>query len=282
MEGREQLKKKFKVANIGYESYRALIDSAVNKKDDGIDIDERDGLRLAARTDTKKLLSFFDDRTDNKPQWSIRLNPENILGLDISHVSAEGATFFLTVEGGSQEDELGAVRLGLGTNKPQYTLDVRGTVSMKTRVGAFKVGKVPADKKWYTILDESHGLSNCQAYEIFAHINDNDTERYALTHAVILISKGRRGETIRITRASSKYFWGKFLNKIKFRWKRVYGKYVIQIKARDHMGYNSVGQTKNIYFRVTKLWDQEFENDNYTETRKVKSAKRIKINSPAR
>ena len=39
MEGRAQLKKKFEAANIGYESYRALIDSTINKKDDGIDID---------------------------------------------------------------------------------------------------------------------------------------------------------------------------------------------------------------------------------------------------
>lgn len=279
MEGREQLKKKFKVANIGYESYRALIDSSVNRKDDGIDIDDRDGLRLAARTETKKLLSFFDDKTDNKPQWFLRMNPDNIKGLDISHITAEGATFFLTVEEDDDSEEGSSVRLGLGTNKPQYTLDVQGTVSMKARVGAFKSGKVPADKKWYTILDESHGLSNCQAYEIIAHINDNDTDRYALTIATLLISKGRRGETIRITRAASKYFWGKFLNKIKFRWKKVYGKYVIQIRARDHMGYNSVGQTKNVYYRVTKLWDKEFENDNYTETRKVKQSKRIKINT---
>ena len=52
MEGRAQLKKKFEAANIGYESYRALIDSTINKKDDGIDIDERDGLRLAPGSDS--------------------------------------------------------------------------------------------------------------------------------------------------------------------------------------------------------------------------------------
>jgi hypothetical protein len=280
MEGRAQLKKKFEAANIGYESYRALIDSTINKKDDGIDIDERDGLRLAPGSDSGRLLSLFGDRAGTAAEWFIRLNPENTKGLDISSELTQGRTLFLTVEEEFVDDELiHEVRVGIGTIKPQFTLDVEGTVAMRARVGTFKADSVPADKQWHTILAEGDGLNDCQAYEIFAHIFDTKTERYALTHAVILIAKGRRGERIKITRAGSSYLWGRFLNRIKFRIKREYGKEVVQMRARDHYGFTNDGKPKMIFYRVTKIWDRAFENEGYRERRNVKQTmpKRIKI-----
>lgn len=280
MEGRSQLKKKFEAANIGYESYRALIDSSINKKDDGIDIDEIDGLRLSPNSDSSRLLSLFSDRTANSAEWFIRLNPENNQGLDISSELTEGRTLFLTVDEDDLDEEMQpTIKVGIGTMKPQYTLDVDGTIGAKARVGTFKVGSIPADKQWHTIINESEGLTDCQAYEIFAHIYDNDSERYSLTHAVILIAKGRRGERMKITRASSRYLWGRFLNRIKFRIKREYGKDVVQMKARDHYGFSASGKAKAIFFRITKLWDREFENEGYQEKRNVKQTmpKRIKI-----
>jgi hypothetical protein len=280
MEGRAQLKKKFEAANIGYESYRALIDSTINKKDDGIDIDERDGLRLAPGSDSGRLLSLFGDRAGTAAEWFIRLNPENTKGLDISSELTQGRTLFLTVEEEFVDDELiHEVRVGIGTIKPQFTLDVEGTVAMRARVGTFKADSVPADKQWHSILAEGDGLNDCQAYEIFAHIYDTKTERYALTHAVILIAKGRRGERITITRAGSSYLWGRFLNRIKFRIKREYGKEVVQMRARDHYGFTNDGKPKMIFYRVTKIWDRAFENEGYRERRNVKQTmpKRIKI-----
>lgn len=280
MEGRAQLKKKFEAANIGYESYRALIDSTINKKDDGIDIDERDGLRLAPGSDSGRLLSLFGDRAGTTAEWFIRLNPDNNKGLDISSDFTPGRTLFLSVDEDYIDDELQhEVKVGIGTMKPQFTLDVEGTVAMRARVGTFKASSIAADKQWHTILSENDGLNDCQAYEIFAHIYDNQTERYALTHAVILIAKGRRGQRIKLTRASSSYLWGRFLNRIKFRIKREYGKEVVQMKARDHYGFSSDGKPKTIFYRVTKLWDRSFENEGYLERRNVKQTipKRIKI-----
>ncbi|MCB9233191.1 MAG: hypothetical protein H6581_16160 [Bacteroidia bacterium] len=278
MEGREQLKKKFKVANIGYESYRALIESTLNKKDDGIEKNTEDGLKLWVEGGSSKLLSFFGDKTSHKAEWYIRLNPENLKGLDISKDGMLGRTFFIKVDDEGIDDEREKeVKVGIGTSHPQTTLDVNGTISMEARVGSFKMGKIPADRKWHTILDEADGLSDCQAYEIFSHINDDDTRRYSLTYAVVLISKGSGGVTIK---ATSRYFWGKFLNKIKFRRAKEYGREVIQIKSRDHW-FARAESTKNIYFRVTKLWDKDFENEIYIEKRRVKEAsdlpKRIKI-----
>jgi hypothetical protein len=280
MEGRAQLKKKFEAANIGYESYRALIDSTINKKDDGIDIDERDGLRLAPGSDSGRLLSLFGDRAGTSAEWFIRLNPDNNKGLDISSELTPGRTLFLTVDEEYVDDELQhEIRMGVGTSKPQFTLDVEGTVAMRARVGTFKAETIPADKQWHTILSEGDGLSDCQAYEIFAHIYDNQTERYSLTHAVVMIAKGRRGERIKITRVGSRYLWGRFLNRIRFRIRREYGKEVIQMKARDHFGFSADGKPKLIFFRVTKIWDKAFENEGYRERRNVKQTmpKRIKI-----
>lgn len=280
MEGRAQLKKKFEAANIGYESYRALIESTINKKDDGIDIDERDGLRLAPGSDSGRLLSLFGDRAGTAAEWFVRLNPENTKGLDISSELTQGRTLFLTVEEDFVDDELvHEVRVGIGTIKPQFTLDVEGTVAMRARVGTFKADQIPADKQWHTILSEAEGLNDCQAYEIFAHIYDNKTERYALTHAIILIAKGRRGERIKVTRAGSGYLWGRFLNRIKFRIKREYGKEVVQMRARDHYGFSVDGKPKMIFYRVTKIWDKAFENEGYRERRNVKQTmpKRIQV-----
>jgi hypothetical protein len=280
MEGRAQLRKKFEAANIGYESYRALIDSTINRKDDGIDIDERDGLRLAPGSDAGRLLSLFGDRAGTSAEWFIRLNPENTKGLDISSELTKGRTLFLTVEEELIDDELHhEVRVGIGTIKPQFTLDVEGTVAMRARVGTFKADTVPADKQWHTILSDADGLNDCQAYEIFAHIYDGKTERYSLTHAVILIAKGGKGERISITRVGSRYLWGRFLNRIKFRLKREYGKEVIQMRARDHYGFTVDGKPKLIFYRVTKIWDRQFENEGYRERRNVKQTmpKRIKI-----
>lgn len=280
MEGRAQLKKKFEAANIGYESYRALIDSSINKKDDGIDIDEIDGLRLSPNSDSARLLSLFSDRTANSAEWFIRLNPDNNRGLDISSELTEGRSLFLTVDENDLDEEMQpTIKIGVGKMKPQYTLDVDGTVAAHARVGTFKASSIPADKQWHTILSETDGLTDCQAYEIFAHIYDNDSERYALTYATLLIAKGRRSERIKITRASSRYLWGRFLNRIKFRIKREYGKDVVQMKARDHYGFSATGKPKSIFFRITKLWDRDFENDGYSEKRNVKQTmpKRIKI-----
>ncbi len=282
MEGRAQLKKKFEAANIGYESYRALIDSSINKKDDGIEIDDFDGLRLSPKEDNARLLSLFGDRTANSAEWFIRLNPDNNRGLDISSELTEGRTLFLTVDDKELNEELQpTIKVGIGTMKPQYTLDVDGTIGARARVGTFKASSIPADKQWHTILSETDGLTDCQAYEIFAHIYDSSTERYALTHAVILIAKGRKGERIKITRASSRYLWGRFLNRIKFRIRREYGKDVVQMKARDHYGFSTTGKPKMIFYRITKLWDKDFENEGYQEKRNVKQTipKRIKIRS---
>lgn len=282
-EGREQLKNKFSARNIGYESYRALIESTVNIKDDGLEKNEEDGLKLSVRGTSSKVLSLYDDRTVNFAEWYIRLNPANAKGLDISHRQLEGQSLFLTVvDEVFERKRQKRVRMGVGTNRPQFTLDVNGTVSMRARVGAFKVGKIPADKRWHTILDDADGLESCQGYEIMAHINDNDTERYALTHAMILVSEGPKGAVVK---ATSKYLWGKFLNRIKIKRRQVGGRWVIQIKARDHFGFRRSGGLKNIYYRVTKIWDKDFENENYIESKRVISAgqrdpeqaKRIKI-----
>ena len=163
--------------------------------------------------------------------------------------------------------------VGIGTEEPNYTLDVNGMMAAQGYVGTFAWGKeCPADGKWHTI-PSMKGLKGCQSFEIFAHINDVDDGRFGLTHALILMSSNRKGHRHKIhtTEASSKWMFGRFLNRIKFRWMQEENTgmseptFQLQIKTRSHFGMKN-GKPKAIFYRITKKWDIDYELDNYPQT----------------
>ncbi len=261
--GRDGLKTRFK-NNIGLEAYKALIESTVNLKDDGLEKNEKDGLKLTLTGSSKKLLSFYE-RMKDSPSWSISLNPDNQEGLSFNEGSDLPRIFLK--EGGN---------MGIDTSDPRYTLDVAGLVAMEGRVGNFAQGHADADGKWHSIIDRQDG---CKAFEVMAHINDEDGKRFALTHAIILISKGVKGtrRQIKSAQAGSRWLWGRFFNKIVFAWKLNKEAsedgpeyYDLMIKTRTHYGLDN-DKPKQVFYRVTKLWDKEFENDHYPTGRSMRT-----------
>ncbi len=239
-------------------AYTDFIQSTINILDDGIDTDDSHGLKLTSKGPSRKLMSFRENM--NKPvSWNLALNPGNAKGLSIQEGTDprnDQVRLFIK-EGGD---------IGIGTDHPKYRLDVRGMVAMEGRVGNFAKGYVEADGEWHRVMS---GLDGCQAFEAFAHINDTMDNRFGLTFAKLVISHGLRGAVIRIE-SGSRWFWGRFFNKISFRWvldkENSYEddlRYAIEIKSKTHYGLGPDGNPKQIFFRVAKLWDRNYEADEY-------------------
>ena len=164
--------------------------------------------------------------------------------------------------------------VGINTENPHYQLDVNGLLAVKGMVGSFTKGNAYADAKWHT-LTNLRNLSGCIMFEIIAHINDNKEQRYGLTLATLMLTQGKKGYRNKVysVSAGSKWLWGKFMNKIQFRWvvddlNTEPGKerYMLQMRSKSHYGMLD-GKPKSMFYRVRKLWDKEFELDEYPETK---------------
>ena len=146
-------------------------------------------------------------------------------------------------------------------------LSVEGTIGVSSWKGEYAQGFANADGSWQTI-EALRDLGSCQAFEVFAHINDEDDKRYALTKATLLMSNGLKGQKKEVAsiQAGSSWLWGRFFNKINFRWvidkdaskKADKERYMVQIKTRTHYGA-AAGKPKQIFYRITKLWDKSYE-----------------------
>ena len=56
---------------------------------------------------------------------------------------------------------------GFLSQNPKTKLDVNGILGAKSRVGTYKMGKVPADGRWHDIIVE---LNGSHAFEVVAHV----------------------------------------------------------------------------------------------------------------
>jgi hypothetical protein len=230
-----------------------LVASSINKLSDGIDTDSVNGLKLEARGTQQRLLSFYKKIQEKAPVWDIAFSTDKKTeGLNFAE---RGESRLFLQNGGN---------IGVGTTQPLFKMQVEGMVSMQGRVGTFASGQIPADGVWHIILNN---LDGCQGFEIMAHINDDSTARFALTHAILLMSnkKGSKNR-IRSVDAASSWLWGWLFNKIRFKWTldeqfstNDAPRYCLAIRSRTRFGMPG-GAMMNVFYRVTKLWDRNFEN----------------------
>ena len=222
-----------------------LIDSTINKIDDGFAKTVDEGLKLAPVGDSKKLLSFFEDIKHKEAQWDISINPtETIKGIGFSE--EQEATRLFISKGGN---------VGVGTIMPSFKLEVNGAAAAKSRIGTFQSkSEVAADSEWHIILDE---LEGSHVFEIVAKAEGvKKRGKYAVAHAIAINTNNSISSKIRVTQAYYGWFW----HRIKFRWKRsADGKYRLEVKTVGHYGTDEKNNVIQIKYHITSLWDSRLD-----------------------
>jgi hypothetical protein len=239
---RISLKNFFKNGTIPNEKHFSfLIDSMINKQDDGINKETENGLILSTIGKSKKVLTIFkkvDDldpfyfiEVDENGSHSLKLKPN----LNLTEDELVEKSFFFDEDGS----------LGIGKRKENgIKLNVGGFASFEGRTGNYRKGSVPANSKWHPIVSN---LNNCHAFEVIARTGKKTTGRFSILHATALATFGKSHPKIKKNTA----YYGSYFNKIKIRWKS-YGTYNYELQIKTIRNY---GNDTEIFFRVTDLWD---------------------------
>lgn len=237
------------------EHYADLVDSMVNRIDDGFDKTEAEGLRIASLGTSPMLLSFYNGAGSAEPVWAI------------GHGSAAGTLHFLRRAGAAEDGTApapdGALapglalsrdgRVGISVADPAWRLDVDGVARARGRIGyAGPDETVPADGKWHDI---SPSLTGCQAFEIVAGVGAQPGRgRYALLHAIALNAYNPRNLFLnwlfgrRSIRRQTAVF-GSYADRLRLRWRGSTRDYHLQLRSNA-----SYGPGVRIRYYVTRLW----------------------------
>ncbi|MEX6686847.1 hypothetical protein QTN47_05045 [Danxiaibacter flavus] len=242
---RDDLKKFFRNGQMPSENHFGyLIDSMINKQDDGFRHDDDEGLVLSSSL-RKRFVTLYKSMDDRNPFFSMGADDKDeqdnqslrFTSLTGSATEAAAQSFFLHANG----------NMGVGKkSEKEYKVDVNGFVAAQGRVGTYIQDSVPADGKWHYITPD---LDNCSAFELIARTGRRTTGRFAILHAIALSAFGRSRSRIRKTSAH----YGSFWNKITVRWKSTgTHHYRLQLKTRRNYGDGVL-----IFFKIGKLWDDE-------------------------
>ena len=239
IKNRETLKNYFKKGGFATEKqFIDLIESSMNVIDDGITIKPKTGLKINPLGESSKLISFFKKNSQKKAEFS----------LDIDNVS-EGLSFQ-----GEKDVSLIKIKkdgnIGINCVEPDFQLEVDGTIGMKSRVGVFNKGSVPADGKWHSILTKLDGIS---AFEITAVAKGKiNTGHYCVSHAIALSTFGGRGSKSKIKNTTA--YYGGYFDKIVYKWSGNLHDYGLMAKTRRDYGENPLSNKPyTIDFNITSL-----------------------------
>jgi hypothetical protein len=235
---RASLKNFFKNGSTPSESsFAGLIDSTINKLDDGFSKTAKDGIRLAPLGNQSKLLSFFKHIQDQNPKWDFTIDPgETDKGLQLSEDGERVALFFK--DGGG---------IGVGTREPNSEFDVDGTIAAKSRIGRFKKGQIPADGEWHVILEK---IEKMAAFECVAKVEGPEARgKHAMALASIFAVHGRGKAHIK--QAVFGWFWDKIVIRVKT---NSDNSARVEIRTRSHYGKDENGDTIQIDYHITSLW----------------------------
>jgi hypothetical protein len=235
LQNRNSLKNFFKKGQLPSEgNFFDLIDSMINKVDDGMSKTLEDGLMLSPIGGSKKLISFYKSIEEKSPAWGIEIDPGNGNVNFNNHVGDSVLT--LTNSG----------KVGINNPSPEFELDVNGAVAMSGRQGNAYKGKILADGKWHPVLTE---LNGCHAFEIVAGIGKKKTGRYALIHAFALSTFGKSKSKIDIRQA----YYGVRSNRIELRWTGTTYNYNLEMRTR-----NTYDGEFYIQYFISNLWFDQF------------------------
>ncbi|MEM9982623.1 MAG: adhesin [Bacteroidota bacterium] len=242
IQNRDSLKNYFRKGQIPSERhFKDLIDSMINKVDDGMSKTLDDGLVLSPIGSSKKLISFYKSIEDKNPAWSFQIDSGDA-SLDINNHLGDAIMSFKS-DG----------KIGISTRQPRYELDVNGTFATKNRMGTFHQGKIFADGKWHPVLE---GLNGCYGLEVVAGIGKKKTGKYALIHAFTFSTFGKSKNKIKVNQA----YYGVRCNKIELRWTGNTYNYNLEMRTRCSYGGNYF-----VKYHITNLWLDHFMDNSLDE-----------------
>lgn len=236
--------------------YGDLIESMVNRIDDGFDKTEADGLRLASLGASPALVSFYRGAGASEPTWVV------------NHGPVPGTLQFRNGRGGpgdpgkapeGAEPPAPALalarggRVGVNTADPDWRLDVDGVVRMRGRIGApGPAAAVPANGRWHAITAP---LSGCHALEVVAGVGGTPGRgRYSLMHAIALNAYNPRNPLLnwlfqrRSIRRQTAMF-GSYADRLRLRWSGSRREFRLELRSQSNFGDNAA-----IRYYVTRLW----------------------------
>lgn len=242
IQNRKSLKGFFKKGELPSEKhFDDLIDSMINKVDDGLSKTMEDGLMLSPIGASQKLMSFYKSIEEKNPAWTVEINGgdgtldiNNHVGDSVISISQEG-------------------KIGVNESSPTYELDVNGVIGSKGRLGTQYTGKVLADGNWHSILTE---LNGCHSLEVVAGIGKKKTGRYALLHAFALSTYGKSKSKIDVRQA----YYGVKSNRIELRWRGTTYNYELQMRTKR----SYEGEYYVRYF-ISDLWFDQYMDDSFIE-----------------
>ena len=242
--GREELKKYFRNGQIPTETHFAyLIDSVLVQQDDGVSKDEENGYIISPLGSSNRLITFYKGMDQMEPFFYVDKDNHQSSSLRFTSGMAESDE--------KQKDQVSTFlhqdgSLGFGKRcEPGLKAEFKGFAGMEGRKGTYKHGCVPADGKWHRIVED---LDNCQAFEVMARTGKKGSGKFSIMHAIALSTFGKSKSSIRKTRAYYGFFW----NKLNLRWRGTTHNYSLELRAN-----RNYGKGVNIYYNITKLWDDE-------------------------
>jgi hypothetical protein len=243
LRNRITLKRNFSKGRLLSESdFSDLIDSTVNKIDDGFAKDSQDGLQLAPSAQSGSVLSFYKRITDPKPLWHLDLSSDN----EVHHLKLQSPIeeSFINFRNDGY--------VGVNTKSPECDMHINGELGIKQRRGTYKSGEIESNGKWQTILTESSLIST---YEVVASIKGaGGTPQIAGLYALTFrVANKRRTKKLRVSK-------GSFFNSIRIKWKKEKNstdpkKVEWSLQLRTLRRYQALpnGNLPSIKFHVTKL-----------------------------
>jgi len=254
---RDSLKQLFRKGKSPSENHFAhLIDSSLNKMEDGISKTAAEGLQLSPQGAFDQVLSVYERMDLPLPAWQIKLLRQN---------DAQGLSFEKIEKNADNEPEANSRlflandgKIGINTTTPWAPVEVKTTLGVKTRIGTHTYGQVPGDGEWHPILSNLTGL---QSFEVVARIKGPaGRAKYAITHAIALRAFGGKSSRSKIAQTRTYYGW--FWNRLELRWSGSVYDYALEVRTRQHYGFDEDGEMSMIKFHVTNLWDEQlFSSD---------------------
>jgi hypothetical protein len=227
---RANLKNSFLKGNIPTEEdFHDLIESGLNKLDDGILKTKGEGVKILADGPNRELMNFFENINDLNPSWVISQKTED--GNEGFNISEPNGGSRLFIEKGGN--------VGIGSTRPSSKLEVDGIVGMKGRTGNFATGEIPADGNWHDVLFD---LNEYNIFEVVATVGKKGA--HSVLHATAVSAYGKSKN--KISKTCGYYGWVK--NKLDIRWSGSYFSYQLQIRTKSNYGEGVM-----IHYNVAKL-----------------------------